>query len=152
MIKKREVYGGGGIIPDIFVPIDTTSNSESFRKTLNKGLMNKFAHEYVDTCRDELNKNYQTEDSFVNEFELSEKEISEFKAFVEDEGIKIPDDDWNVSGEAMLIRTKAFIGRNMFEPNTFYRIIGELNETLLEAIEILKDGRFEKEKLAHRTF
>jgi len=40
----------------------------------------------------------------------------------------------------------------MFEPNTFYRIIGELNETLLEAIEILKDGRFEKEKLAHRTF
>ena len=46
-IKKREVYGGGGIIPDIFVPIDTTSNSESFRKTLNKGLMNKFAHEFV---------------------------------------------------------------------------------------------------------
>ena len=84
--------------------------------------------------------------------ELSEKEILEFKAFVEDEGVEIPDDDWNVSGEAMLVRTKAFIGRNMFEPTTFYRIIGELNETLLEAIEILKDGRFEKEKLAHRTF
>lgn len=152
MIKKREVYGGGGIIPDIFVPIDTTSSSESFRKTLNKGLMNKFAHEYVDAHRDALSKNYPTEDRFVDEFELSENEVSEFKTFVANEGIEIPDDDWQASGEAMLVRTKAFIGRNMFESSTFYRIIGELNETLLEAIEILKDGRFEKEKLAHRTF
>ena len=69
-----------------------------------------------------------------------------------EQGVEIPDEDWAVSGDAMLLRTKAFIGRNLFEPSTFYRIIGDLNETLQEAIDILKDGRFEKAKLAHRTF
>lgn len=152
LIKKREVYGGGGIIPDIFVPIDTTSNSESFRKTLNKGLMNKFAHEYVDSRREELLKTYSTEDSFVENYSLSSKEIKDFKKFVSDEDVEISEEDWAISGEAMKVRLRAFIGRNLFEPSTFYRIIGELNETLEEAIDILNDGRFEKARLAHRTF
>ena len=68
------------------------------------------------------------------------------------EGLEITDEDWSISGEAMKVRTRAFIGRNLFEPSTFYRIIGDLNETLLEAIEILRDGRFKKAKLAHKTF
>ena len=63
---------------------------------------------------------------------------------------EITDEDWAISGKAMKVRTRAFIGRNLFEPSTFYRIIGDLNETLLEAIEI-RDGRFKKAKLAHKT-
>ncbi len=152
LIKKREVYGGGGIIPDIFVPIDTTSNSESFRKTLNKGLMNKYAHEYVDAKRSELTNAYPTEDDFVSGYSLSKNEIKEFREFVANEGVEISNEEWAISGEAMKVRLIAFIGRNLFESSTFYRIIGELNETLLEAIEILKDGRFEKARLAQRTF
>ena len=152
-IKNRTVYGGGGIIPDIFVPIDTTSNSESFRKTLNKGLMNKYAHEYVDSKRIKLSKKYPTEDDFINNYSLSEREIADFIAFVyEDSKIEITEEDWKVSGEAIKIRITAFIGRNLYEPSTFYRVIAGLNETLQEAIEILKDGRFEKARLAHRTF
>ena len=151
-IKKREVYGGGGIIPDIFVPIDTTSNSESFRKTLNKGLMNKFAHEFVNDRRESLKAQYPTEDSFVENFTLTESDVQEFLAYVKAEGLEITNEDWAISGEAMKVRTRAFIGRNLFEPSTFYRIIGDLNETLLEAIEILRDGRFKKAKLAHKTF
>ena len=152
-IKNRTVYGGGGIIPDIFVPIDTTSNSESFRKTLNKGLMNKYAHEYVDSKRAKLSKKYPTEEDFINNYTLSEREVADFIAFVyEDSEIEITDEDWAVSGDAIKIRITAFIGRNLFEPSTFYRVIAGLNETLQEAIEILKDGRFEKARLAHRTF
>ena len=152
-IKNRTVYGGGGIIPDIFVPIDTTSNSESFRKTLNKGLMNKYAHEYVDSKRAKLSKKYPTEEDFIYNYTLSEREVADFIAFVyEDSEIEITDEDWAVSGNAIKIRITAFIGRNLFEPSTFYRVIGGLNETLQEAIEILKDGRFEKARLAHRTF
>ena len=152
MIKKREVYGGGGIIPDIFVPIDTSSNSETFQKTLNKGLMNKYAHEYVDSRREKLLKEYPTEDKFVENYYLSLEDIEEFKKFITDEGVEIYDEDWKVSGDDMLIRLRAFIGRNLFEPSTFYRIIGDLNETLQEAIKILNDGRFNKAQLAHRTF
>ena len=114
--------------------------------------MNKYAHEYVDSQREQLAKQYPSEDEFISSFNLSESELAEFKAFMSEQGVEIPDEDWAVSGDAMLLRTKAFIGRNLFEPSTFYRIIGDLNETLQEAIDILKDGRFEKAKLAHRTF
>ena len=87
-------------------------------------------------------------------FYLTDSQINDFRDWVtsEDEELTITDEDWEASGEAIVIRLEAFIGRNLFEPSTFYRVIGELNETLQEAIEILSDGRFEKEKLAHRTF
>jgi carboxyl-terminal processing protease len=153
-IKRRTVYGGGGILPDFFVPIDTTSNSESFRKTLNKGLMNKYAHEYVDANRTTLLADYPTEDLFVANFSLTPSQLSDFRAWVTEQysEIVISDADWAVSGSSIDTRITAFIGRNLFESSTFYRIIGDLNETLQEAILILKDGRFEKSKLAHRTF
>lgn len=151
-IKKRTVYGGGGILPDIFVPIDTTTNSESFRNILSKGLMNKYALETVDKNRAELEKRYPTEDSFVKEHSFTKKEVEAFRAWCAEEGMEITEPDWEISGEAILIRLRAFVGRNLFEPSTFYRVIGDLNETLQEAIEILHDGRFEKSKLAHKTF
>jgi carboxyl-terminal processing protease len=153
-IKHRTVYGGGGILPDIFVPIDTTSNSKSFRSILNKGLMSKYALEFVDSQRESLESTYPTEDSFVHTFGLTNHQIIDFRSWVtaEDEELTITSEDWELSGKAIVIRLEAFIGRNIFEPSTFYRVIGELNETLQEAIEILSDGRFEKEKLAHRTF
>ena len=115
--------------------------------------MNKYAHEYVDSKRIKLSKKYPTEDDFINNYSLSEREIADFIAFVyEDSKIEITEEDWKVSGEAIKIRITAFIGRNLYEPSTFYRVIAGLNETLQEAIEILKDGRFEKARLAHRTF
>ena len=153
-IKHRTVYGGGGILPDIFVPIDTTSNSKSFRTIPNKGLMSKYALEFVDSRRESLESTYPTEDSFVHDFSFTDSQVSDFRSWVTDEGedLTISDEDWEASGDAIVIRIEAFIGRNLFEPSTFYRVIGKLNETLQEAIEILSDGRFEKEKLAHRTF
>ena len=114
--------------------------------------MNKYAHEYVDARRSELTNAYTNEDDFVSGYYLSKKDIKEFREFVANEGVEISEEDWAISGEAMKVRLRAFIGRNLFESSTFYRIIGELNETLLEAIEILQDGRFEKARLANRTF
>ena len=156
-IKKRTVYGGGGILPDFFVPIDTTSNSETFRNLLRKGMMSSYALEFVDIHRSEIENEYPTEDDFVNQYIVSEKEIKAFKDWVqekvsEEDPIEFPEDDWEISGDAITLRLKAFIGRNTYSQSTFYRVIGDLNEALNEAIEILNDGRFENSKLAHKTF
>jgi carboxyl-terminal processing protease len=156
-IKKRTVYGGGGIIPDVFVPIDTTSNSESFRILLRKGLMSRYALEFVDNNRTNIESDYPTEDDFVANFSVSESEIEKFKVWAESQGteespIVISEEDWTISGSAIILRLKAFMGRNVYEQSTFYRIIGGLNESLQEAVKILKDGTFEKSDLAHRTF
>jgi len=156
-IKKRPVYGGGGIIPDVFVPIDTTSNSESFRILLRKGLMSRYALEFVDNNRTSIESDYPTEDDFVANFSVSESEIEQFKVWAESQGteespIVISEEDWTISGNAIILRLKAFMGRNVYDQSTFYRIIGDLNDSLQEAVKILKDGTFEKSDLAHRTF
>ena len=151
-IKGRTVYGGGGILPDIFVPIDTSSNSESFMKLLRKGLLSEYALSYVDNNRTSLEKQYPTEDDFVANHKFLAKEIKDLRTWCADEGLEITEEDWAISGDAMLIRLRAFMGRNLFESRTFYRIIGDLNESLQEAIQVLHDGRFEKSKLAFKTF
>jgi len=156
-IKKRTVYGGGGIIPDVFVPIDTTSNSESFRILLRKGLMSRYALEFVDNNRTSIENDYPTEDDFVAHFSVSENEVDKFRVWAESQGteenpIIISEEDWTISGNAIALRIKAFMGRNVYDQSTFYRIIGGLNESLQEAVKILKDGTFEKSNLAHKTF
>jgi carboxyl-terminal processing protease len=156
-IKNRTVYGGGGIIPDVFVPIDTTSNSESFRILLRKGLMSRYALEFVDNNRTSIENDYPTEDDFVAKFSVSESEVEKFRVWAENQGteespIVISEEDWTVSGEAIILRLKAFMGRNVYDQSTFYRIIGGLNESLQAAVKLLKDGTFEKSNLAHRTF
>jgi carboxyl-terminal processing protease len=119
--------------------------------------MSRYALEYVDVNRIKILEAYPTEDDFVNDYKISESEIAKFRAWAESEGteddpISISEEDWAISGDAITLRLKAFIGRNAYKQSTFYRIIGDLNETLQEAIEILNDGRFENSKLAHRTF
>mgnify|MGYP006146178773 FL=1 len=156
-IKNRTVYGGGGIIPDVFVPIDTTSNSPSFRILLRKGLMSRYALEFVDNNRTSIENDYPTEDDFVAQFSVSESEVEKFRVWAENQGteespIVISEEDWTVSGEAITLRLKAFMGRNVYDQSTFYRIIGGLNESLQAAVKLLKDGTFEKSNLAHRTF
>lgn len=156
-IKKRTVYGGGGIIPDVFVPIDTSSNSESFRTLLRKGLMSKYALEFVDNNRTKIEADYPTEDEFVAHYKITDEEIKIFRTWAERQGteespIEISEEDWEVSGNSIALRLKAFLGRNVYEQSTFYRIIGDLNESIQEAVKILKDGTFEKSNLAHKTF
>lgn len=156
-IKKRTVYGGGGIIPDVFVPIDTSSNSESFRTLLRKGLMSKYALEFVDNNRTKIESDYPTEDEFVAHYKITDEEIKIFRTWAERQGteespIEISEEDWEVSGNSIALRLKAFLGRNVYEQSTFYRIIGDLNESIQEAVKILKDGTFEKSNLAHKTF
>lgn len=156
-IKKRTVYGGGGIIPDVFVPIDTSSNSESFRTLLRKGLMSKYALEFVDNNRTKIEADYPTEDDFVAHYKITDEEIKIFRTWAEMQGteespVEISEEDWEVSGNSIALRLKAFLGRNVYEQSTFYRIIGDLNESIQEAVKILKDGTFEKSNLAHKTF
>ena len=151
-LLHRDVYGGGGILPDIFVPIDTTTNSETFSRILRKGLCSRYALAEVDANRSEWERRFPTEDEFVLEMQFTEDELNAFKAFVEKEGIEVKDSDWEKSLPAISARLKAFHGRNIFESSTFYRVIGELNEALQAAIRVLNDGTFNEANLAHKTF
>ena len=151
-ITGRTVYGGGGILPDVFVPLDTTDNSSYFSSILRKGLDSRFALTYVDSIRPELEAAYPTEDDFIAKFDIDSAMLADFQKFVTAEGVEWDEKGWERSGNAIALRVKAMIGRNLLEQSTFYRVISGLNESLQKAVDILEDGTFEQSKLAHDTF
>jgi len=151
-IQGRTVYGGGGILPDVFVPLDTMDNSAYFSSILRKGLDSRFALTFVDSVRTELESTYPTEDAFIDQFEVKEDMVANFQDFVASEGIEFNEEDWERSGNAIEMRLKAMIGRNLLKQSTFYRVISGLNESLQKAVTILQNGTFDESNLAHDTF
>lgn len=83
--NKRTVYGGGGILPDVFVPLDTSENSDFLRELLSNGLFYQYINEYVDVNREELSSKYPDYEAFEKGFDLDEKFVDEFLAYAKHE-------------------------------------------------------------------
>jgi carboxyl-terminal processing protease len=83
--NKRKVYGGGGILPDLFVPLDTSENSEFLRELLSNGLFYQYINEYVDVNREELNIKYPDFEAFEAQFAIEGQFMDDFFAFAEKE-------------------------------------------------------------------
>jgi carboxyl-terminal processing protease len=146
--KKRVVYGGGGILPDIFVPVDTSYSSEYFSNLIRKGVINSWALTYVDKNRPQLQKQFSTIKSFISGFKMSASMHSELLSQAEKEEIVFNEEEYQRSKYAIELRIKALIGRNLFENGDFYRIINDMNPAFKKGLEILKDGTFDRMKIA----
>lgn len=83
--NKRIVYGGGGILPDIFIPVDTSENSEFLTELLSNGLFYQYINEYVDANREELNERYPDYETFQSNFDLNDSFLGEFIEFARHE-------------------------------------------------------------------
>jgi len=128
----RIVHGGGGIMPDFFVPADTSGYSDYYQKITQKGLVYQFALDYADSHRKELDK-YKTSDEFVkylNKINI----LNQFIAFAEKKGVKANHADLNTSSKVIENQAKAYIARNIIGEKGFYPIIQNIDKTLLEAI------------------
>jgi carboxyl-terminal processing protease len=149
LITKRSVYGGGGIIPDVFVPIDTTSNTPFFRNLLQNGRINGFTLDYVDKNRKKLANQYPDFNSFNTTFQIDKKFINEFFNYVEKEDStwKLDEKEFAQSETDLKLRLKAEIAQNIWGYAQFYQIINETNDIVLRAIEVLKSGAYEQADL-----
>ena len=147
LIKKREVYAGGGITPDVFVSIDTTGTSAYFNSLVRKGIMNRFALEYVNENRDQLMDDYPSFADFKEKFDLKPITI-EMIEYAKNNKLEYKEDQFLKAEKAITIRLKALIAQNTWGFSEFYEIFNELNPVYQEGINILKDGRYKKLKLA----
>ncbi len=147
-ISKRTVYGGGGILPDVFVGIDTAYNTDYFSKLLRNGIFNSFSLEYVDKNRDMLKKEYPDFNSYKSNFNTN-KVMKEFISYAESEKIAFSEADYEISKEAMVIRLKASIASDLWDYERFYEIINDLNPPLQRALKILKAGGMAGVKLTY---
>lgn len=133
--KGKIVYGGGGIMPDVFVPFDTTGNSAYFSKISRRGLEYQFAFEYTDKNRKSLSayKNVAELNTFLDS--KINVIFSDFVLFAGKNGVEKNTADLTISQELIKVRLKALIARNIFDNDGFYPIIQEVDKTLKIALE-----------------
>jgi carboxyl-terminal processing protease len=134
----RIVYGGGGIMPDIFVPADTSGNSPYFDKIYRKGLIYTFAYNYADNNRETLTQFQTAEefDAYLNKQNL----LDEFVEYAREKGVPRDAKGLNQSGKIIHTQLKAYIARNIIGEEGFYPIIRQIDNTLQKAIEISKQN------------
>ena len=138
-LKNRTVYGGGGIMPDYFVPLDTTGTSEYYSSLIRKGIMNQFSLIWVNNNRDKLENKYTSFKKFKSDFN-TEKVTKELIEYAEKEGLEFDKESYEKAENTIKTRLKANIAQNLYDYKKFYEIINELNNTLKKSIELLEDG------------
>lgn len=148
-ISKREVYGGGGIIPDVFVGVDTSYISDYYDNLVRKGVLSSFTLSYVDKNRKSLKKSYPDFAKFNANFTIDDKLLEEFKAYAKQEGVEFDEKGYDASKEHLHARIKASIAQNMWDYPMFFQIMNELNPSYLKAIEAIQGDEFAKYKLAY---
>ena len=131
------VYGGGGIMPDVFIPVDTNGFSDYFGKLNYRGIFFQFSFEFVDKNRKELLGRYTSAESFINRFNIDKKMISEFEKYAEEKGVEKDTAGLELSLTLIKNRIKATVGRNLFGEEVFYPVINELDTTIKEALSII---------------
>ncbi|MDP4239101.1 MAG: S41 family peptidase [Bacteroidota bacterium] len=142
---KRTVYGGGGIMPDIFVPLDTTRFTDFHRKIVARGVVNKVCVQYIDKNRAKLKEKYSSFDKFKKEYEVDDAFLNQLTGEAEKAKIKVDSAQYAISKPLIKLQLKALVARDLWEMNEYYQIMDADNESLQKAVEILKTpGAYEE--------
>jgi carboxyl-terminal processing protease len=136
--KGRTVYGGGGIMPDYFVPVDTTLFTKYHSQLSNKGVLLKVHFQLIDTYREEWAKKYNDYAVFCKEFELDDTMMQQLIAEGEKEGIKFDEEQYKKSESLIKLQLKALIARDLWDMNEYYHTINVVNESVNKALELLE--------------
>ena len=139
LVTKRTVYGGGGIMPDIFVPADTSNYSDYYRTLVRRGIVNSFTLEYSDKNRKRLASEYMTFEDFRKRFSFSPEDIDSFIKKAEDSGVKYNDQQFSISKNEILMVMKALIASNLWRSNEYFRILNEDDKVIKKALQIVAD-------------
>jgi carboxyl-terminal processing protease len=136
-LSGRTVFGGGGITPDVFVPLDTTGRSHYLSQVLFNGLVNDFAFAYTDKERLKL-KSYKTAENFGRTFNVTPEIMNEFIAYAEKNGVKRNDQQIKQSEFILKNQLKALIARNIWKNEGFYPVFQSQDNVLKKALELMK--------------
>lgn len=138
-VGGRTVYGGGGIMPDIFIPRDTSGVTSYFSKVINSGILYRYALEYSDWHKHEFSQYENYEELW--DFLKSQPLVNDFANYAAKKGIKKRPYLIAISRELIANQLQAYIIRNFFKDDGFYPVFLKDDPTLLKAIEVIEAGR-----------
>lgn len=138
--KGKIVFGGGGIIPDIFVPLDTSHNSNLLTNLYYKGIFYSYTFNYVDKFRKELKKKYTNSDDFDKNFKIDKLLLNDFISYVKNNGINFNEKEFSKSKDIITTNLKAGIARNLFGIEIYYKIINQKDPTFKKAVSLIENN------------
>lgn len=137
-VKGRTVYGGGGIMPDYFVPWDTTMISPYVNRIFGTDSHRELLIGYLENNRKKFD-NMSFEEYYEN-FEVSDAMLQDLIGIAEKNNVKFEEKDYNKSKEYMKTLIKAHLGRSIYDDNAFYKIINDINEVYQQAIKLFDEA------------
>ena len=156
--KKRPVYGGGGIMPDLFVPLDTTKYSKYHRDLAAKNVLNNFVLNYLDKHRSALEKKYNTNVNekkkeagfaqFNQTFQLTDADLKEVTDAGEKEKVEFNEEQFTQSKPLIMKQLKAMIARDLWNTSEYYQIMNDENPIFLKGVEALRNKELYKKGMA----
>jgi len=132
----KTVYGGGGIMPDIFIPVEHSAGLKFYNESVNKGILYQFAFDYTDRNRAAL-KSYKDASNFDKTFRVMGNTYSEYVAYAEKNGIKYPPAETASSQLQISELMKSYIARNLYDSKGFYPIFLRTDKAFIKAVEML---------------
>ncbi len=137
--NKRVVYGGGGIMPDIFIPLDTTRISDYYSDLLRKNIINQFVLDYLDKNRDKLKSQYANVIEFSKGYTVDENFMTKFVDYAEKEGVKKDEKGFQTSEKYIKNFIKAWIARNLWDYEAYFYITNQDDEVFQQAVESIEN-------------
>ena len=141
LINGRVVYGGGGVIPDIFIPMDTSLHYQYFNRLRRNNILYNYVLDYVDKNRETITKKHPTFDQFKNNFEITDEMIAEIVSAGAKEGIEKNDESLSFTLQLMKKEMKAYIARDIFSKNEFYMIYFQDDEAIKKALQLIENQK-----------
>lgn len=138
----RTVYGGGGIMPDFFVPIDTTLYTDWHRRIAAGGIIIKATTSYIERHREELKKKYKTFRAFDDKFNIDEAFMADIRSAADKEKIEFDEEQYNRALPLVRTQLKALIARDLWDMNEYYQVMNTTNESVKQALKVLNEGKY----------
>jgi len=146
-LSKRTVYGGGGIMPDIFIPLDTNAFTKYYKQLMQKGIIYRFNLQYMDKEREALKNKFKTFDEFKTNFEVSQPMLDSVAAMAKKEKIEFTDEEKVKSDKDVKLMIKALLARDIWDNSQYFEVINPSRDDYMKAIEALKDKKLYNKKL-----
>ena len=140
----RTVYGGGGIMPDFFVPIDTTQYTDYHRNLVAKGVVIKTTMKFIENNRKDLKNKYKKFDAFNDKFEIGDEILADMRATADKENIKFNEEQYQKSLPLIKTQLKALIARDLWDINEYFQVMNTTNSSVNQALKVLNEGAYEK--------
>lgn len=125
-------------MPDIFVPVDTLHLTKYYSDLIRKGVFNRYTIDFSNENRDQFKKTFKNIDKYISDFDVSQAMMDDFLALAEKEEVVFDEALFDRSEDYIKLQIKALIARNIWDMESYYQVVSSSDETLQQAIEIIK--------------